>query len=276
MSSIITDTSPASMARCVEENLVACFSLLAAPRNGVREDNGITTIVTGVPINDFNGVFRTRLPADLPTGEFDARVSATLRYLDGCGVPYAWCAMPSSQPPDLAQQLAARGLRRTEAPPGMAVDLQALNEEVAAPEGLVIEPVRDIAGLRTWVRTSFVGFGMPDALEEQVFAIFSQLDLSAEGAAQYFLGSYDGQPVATAVGVMAAGIVGLYTISTVAEHRGKGMGAAMTLAPLREARARGYRIGILEASKMGFPVYQRLGFRQYVAIERYTPIDTTS
>ena len=43
----------------------------------------------------------------------------------------------------------------------------------------------------------------------------------------------------------------------------------MTLAALRDARALGYRVGILHSSAMGFPVYQRLGFREFCRMSKF-------
>lgn len=269
MPPIVTDTSPVSMARCIEENMVACYAMLATMPNGVREDDGITTVETGIPISDFNGVFRTHLPPDLPQDQLDARIAATLRELDGSGMPYGWHVFPSARPTTLPDRLRARGLHLGYTSPGMAVDLQALDESTPAPEGLVIEPVYNEAMLSTWLRTSFAGFGLPAALEEPFNAAMSRFELRAGAPWQLYLGRVGDQPVATSMCLMMAGVAGLYTITTVVEHRGNGIGAAMTLAPLREARERGYRIGILEASKMGFPVYQRLGFQQYISIAHY-------
>ena len=49
---------------------------------------------------------------------------------------------------------------------------------------------------------------------------------------------------------------------TLVRERGRGIGSAITVAPLQEARALGYRLAILNASAMGAPVYRRLGFQE--------------
>lgn len=43
----------------------------------------------------------------------------------------------------------------------------------------------------------------------------------------------------------------------------------MTLGPLREARALGYRLGILHSSRMGMGVYRQLGFEEHCRMSHY-------
>jgi len=55
----------------------------------------------------------------------------------------------------------------------------------------------------------------------------------------------------------------------VPEARRQGIGAAITLAALRDARAMGYRVGVLGASSAGYTVYKRIGFEEYCKIGIY-------
>jgi predicted acetyltransferase len=84
-----------------------------------------------------------------------------------------------------------------------------------------------------------------------------------------YLVTLNDQPVATSSLVLDAGVAGIYNVATLPEWRGKGLGAAATLHPLREARQMGYQIGILQSSNMGYKVYQRLGFKELCRLNCY-------
>ncbi|MFI5273176.1 MAG: GNAT family N-acetyltransferase [Ktedonobacterales bacterium] len=269
MDQIVTDVSPATMARGIAGNIVTTFRGIAALGGSVREVDGMTAIVTGLPMSDFNGVFQTAMPPELEAEAVRGRLAATMAWLVEQGQPFCWVVTPLTTPHDLPGYLGDLGFHHSESMPGMALDLAALTDHTALP-GLEISTVRDTDTLRVWFQTSAAGFGSPESVVEMMFAHFSRGDLSADRPELELLGRVDGTPVATAVLSLGAGVAGLYNISTRPEYRGRGIGAAMTLAALREARARGYRIGVLEASQMGFPVYQRLGFREYLTVSHFT------
>ncbi len=75
--------------------------------------------------------------------------------------------------------------------------------------------------------------------------------------------------VATASLVLSAGVAGLYSVMTLPEVQRRGIGTLMTVVPLRAARARGYRVGVLQSSPMGLSLYRRLGFQEYCRIAGY-------
>jgi ribosomal protein S18 acetylase RimI-like enzyme len=77
------------------------------------------------------------------------------------------------------------------------------------------------------------------------------------------------QPVAVSTLLYRAGVAGIYCVATLKEWRGMGLGAAVTHQPLLEARAKGYRLGTLQSSDMGYKVYQRLGFKEVCRMNEY-------
>lgn len=269
---IVTDTSAASLARAIAENFVAAYAFLARAHGAVREREGITAIVTHIPSAEFNGVFRTMLPADLSPELADALVGEAVDWLRAQGEPFTWYITHTTMPAHLPRLLEARGLRLVDSTPGMAVDLATLDEDIPAPVGLEIMPVTDIRDLPVWVRTCNSGFSIPDRFDAAVLATFHGISLVLEARQRLFLARLHGVPVGTAVLVLGGGAAGLYSIATLAEYRRQGIGAQLTLAALREARQRGYRVGVLEASTMGRPVYERLGFRQYATHHAYEPV----
>jgi len=99
--------------------------------------------------------------------------------------------------------------------------------------------------------------------------MYSRIGLDDQQPWRHYLGLLNGTPVATTSLFVSAGVAGIYFVFTVPSARRKGIGALMTLAALRDARAQGYRIGVLGASSLGYPVYQRLGFHEYCTIGIY-------
>ncbi len=86
-------------------------------------------------------------------------------------------------------------------------------------------------------------------------------------SASAFLAYYDGNPVASSLVFYEAGVAGIYSVTTLEEARGKGIGTAITLAPLNEAKKLGYEIAILQSSDMALNMYKHMGFKEYCKIE---------
>src|SRR6185503_10854255 len=107
----------------------------------------------------------------------------------------------------------------------------------------------------------------PPAWESIAFDLWMQLGLDLP--IRNYLGYLNGGPVATSTVFYGGGVAGIYCVATLPEARGKGIGAAITLKPLLDAREMGYRVGVLQSSEMGFNIYQRLGFRHLCQIENF-------
>jgi GNAT superfamily N-acetyltransferase len=198
----------------------------------------------------------------------DAAVAAVVERFRACGLPGTWHVGPTTRPTDLGERLLARGFTGGWSDAGMAADLRALREDQPVPAGLRIARVRDARELDAWVRTRALD---PEGeLESRwVAGTYLAIGLGDDVPWRHYVGWLDGRPVATATLFLGAGVAGVYFVLTVPEARRRGIGAAITLAALREARDLGYRLGVLGASAMGLPLYRRLGFEEYCRLAVY-------
>jgi len=144
------------------------------------------------------------------------------------------------------------------------------NESLPVTPDLLIELVENQETLKLWCQVFVTGFEMPGFTIEHFYEWFLSLGFGAKSPVRNYLGWLKGKPVATSTLFTGAGVAGIYCVANLPEARRQGIGAAMTLQPLKEARQAGYRIGILQASQMGFSVYQKIGFKEYCKIKLYT------
>jgi GNAT superfamily N-acetyltransferase len=248
----------------IEENGAEFLMALGRAAGAEERDDGrVRWVIGNSPIDYHNCV----VFADLTREEADGEIEASLQRMRSHGVPGSWHVGPSMRPPDLGGRLIAHGFEYVGDDIGMSVDLSELPEGVPVPENLVIERVHDEAGLAEWVEALGSGFGEGPVEAEWVGEMYRRLGF--EGPWRHYLGILAGEPVATATSFLGAGVAGIYFVCTVERARRRGIGAAVTLAALREARKMGYGIGVLGSSEMGYPVYRGLGFEEYCRIGLY-------
>jgi predicted acetyltransferase len=65
------------------------------------------------------------------------------------------------------------------------------------------------------------------------------------------------------------GVAGIYWVGTLEEYRRRGIAGALTAAALLEGRRRGLRVGTLQASSLGAPVYRGLGFEEISRVRQF-------
>jgi ribosomal protein S18 acetylase RimI-like enzyme len=258
MDKILNDFSVRALAAAIEANLFAYFQFLGRSSFVEHYDNpNMTGILTGIPHPFMNGILRLKIPSD-------QAIEEALTYFNSQKVPFLWWMGSATQTSDWKTCLEAHGVVCDKHIPGMAVDLSALNEVHSSPPGLIIKPVGNMETLEQWVEGAIIGYELPTGCKARCIKLFASLGF--DFPLRNFVGLMDGKPVAGSQLFIAEGVAGIYWVSTVPAARGQGIGTALTLAPLQEARTMGYRIGILQSSEMGLGVYRRLGFEAYCKI----------
>lgn len=260
------DFSTTVLTRAIEENGAEFLMALGSAAGAeVRDDGRVRWAIGNSPIDYHNCVVH----ADLTPEKADEEIEASLERMRVHDVPGSWHVGPSMRPSDLGERLMAHGFEYGGDDIGMAVEFSTLPEEIPVPEGFLVERVRDEAGLAAWVEALGSGFGEGPVEAEWVGEMYRRLGFGDEEPWRHYLGRLGGEPVATATLFIGAGVAGIYFVCTVESVRRRGIGAAVTLAALREARDLGSRVGVLGSSEMGYPVYRRLGFEEYCRIGLY-------
>jgi len=260
------------MAHAIEANLFAFFHHLAPwPRVELHDDGACCWTLSDLPFPLFNSVVRARLT----DADADAGIEARMRDCRGRNVPMLWWTGPSTTPADLGQRLLRRGFL-PEPAHGMAADLDSISlsaspnaPPAAVDPDITVEAVSDLPALSAWSRVLCDAFGAPRAFGDAFGELIGTIGLDASAAFRHFLGRVEGEPAATCSVFYGAGVAGIYDVATLPEWRRRGLGGAVTRAALAEARARGYRVAVLQSSARGASLYRGLGFTGVCAIGQH-------
>lgn len=205
-----------------------------------------------------NSVIETRT-RPLPDGGAIERIASDVERSAGSCV---WWVLPSAAETSLAHRLAAAGFEPWGDPwPGMAL---ALDRLAPVPEisGLVLERVQDREAFEEYLAvfdaTLSPGPAFTDAFHRAAVAV----GFDGDAPMAHFVVREEGVAVSCASLIVSGGAAGLYNVGTLERVRGRGIGAWVSNAALEEGRERGLATGVLQASKLGYRVYERLGFRE--------------
>ncbi|HTU05594.1 MAG TPA: GNAT family N-acetyltransferase [Trebonia sp.] len=213
--------------------------------------DGVCAMVTGIPLSPFNGVWSEHAHPDA------AAVAALLDEVSRARVPYG-LKLPPGCEEAVTRLAAARGMA-----PVADIALMGLDAAGAVgaglgrvPDGLTIQRLAPERAPRA-AAVAAAGFGTA----QDIFLRAMTPDLLRLASVRCYVGEVAGQPVTTSLSVTLGSCTGIFCVATVPGFRGRGFGAAVTARAVADGLAAGSAWCWLEASGMGLPVYQKLGFQ---------------
>jgi GNAT superfamily N-acetyltransferase len=183
-------------------------------------------------------------------------------------IPFLWWVGVLSKPHNLGEYLVEAGLIKHETT-GMYLNLSKLDEKqyhkAVDQSKITISRVSNPKEEEEWIDVCAVAFEVDESKDEISYiwrTFFKHSDA--------YLATYEGKPVGISLVLYSSGVAGIYCVGVCPEFRNRGIGKAITMAPLLQAKKKGYEISILMSSELGFNVYSQIGYKECCKYGLYT------
>ena len=220
----------------------------------VLESRGVTaSIVPAIPDRSIVNSVAYR-----DTDSLAAALEALASAYAAAGIQ-AWTVWVPEDDRDAAALLEAAGHRLDATPTAMLADLRRLPEPDAddLDWGVGADPP-DVG------RINDLAYGWPEETFVRAMGRFEAID-----GLRLYEARVDGEP-ACALGTYDNGDdCEVYFVATLPDHRGKGLARRLMHRALTDARDRGLAFSSLQATKMGYPIYERLGYEPICTLEMW-------
>jgi len=236
-----------------EANYFDAWRLLAGKVSTgiVEDDDELLFAAGGGRVAYFNSAF-VKPPASPP-----ACVARAASFFRERGLPFVVRFRVDDGVADATAACVSEGLRAAGQSPVMVADIATMPPL----DDSVDVRSNDAASFDDHIETVAQGFDMPAAMLRSFFT-----PALLDGGRFETFTAYDGSdtPVSTAALIETPGVAGVYNVATPEAFRHRGFGEATTRAVVDAGRRRGCTLATLQASDMGYPVYERMGFRTAV------------
>lgn len=267
MTAPVAPPDEATKAAILEAHFAEIQALYARAAGGEVLDAGdVQLSASGLPARVVNAANLARFG----DGTAD-RVEAVKAFFAGFGVPFRWFFGPTSMPDDLPVHLAAAGLAQLSDSPGMALDIETMNDEPAMVPGLEVREVADTKDFEAWLRCCIESFPFDPVVADAWARVHEPLGFGDASPLRNYVGWLNGRAVAVSAVLYGKECAGIWNVGTMSDVRGRGIGRETTLQALRDARARGATLSVLGSSPLGLRVYTRIGFREVCRIRHFGP-----
>lgn len=248
---------------------------------GFHDEGDICWLRTYPPSEYPNWVFDTRFTET----NVDQRISEIVERIKAGELPSIWALGPSSTPANLSQKLKKNGFEFLAGFPGMAYDLEQLDEHsiinssLRLPEDssqLYVHEITTDEEFEDWARVNIMGFHEYFHSTGCEVKIYSKLRDKKSAPFVKFYGAWlDRKMVGAAQAVFyptgfPCKLVELHQCSVVPDYRKMGIARQLVTKPLLDARQEGYSMSSFFAeAKAADPFWVSIGFKTYCEFEWY-------
>ena len=249
------NSSPKTISNIIESNTANFFLTLGNLNKDIIIDNPEIKCI-------FTKNWQSRIfMANFNDSNASENIEKIISMIKKLHISVLWYTTPANRPKKIQNLLMDHGFKYQSKWKSMAIDLKKVPKEFNIQNGITIKEVLNLNQLKIWTNILVKSFEFP------LFAVsykkyFCKLGVENRNF-HYYLGFLNENPVTSAIIFKGEEAAGLFYIGTVPEARRKGIAQAMTCYILTKAKNEGYNICTVQASEMGYPIYKKIGFKQY-------------
>lgn len=238
-------------------------------QGSVEEHEGVLMVTSGTDYGVFNAALLSEPVDSLDQGEFEARAHTAAQFFrDHRNVRWSFWICDDLVAPSVRRRvpiiLEAIGLQKLTEAPGMSAG--ALAPPQRPLPDLEIRAVQDERSRNDFLGLTAVCFDLPIGVCQDIYGP----EAAWNGSYQGYVGYQHGEPVSAAAAVAHGGAVGIYSLGTPPQFRGRGFGETLLRhAVAEQGRAHDIHKTILQATRAGFKLYHRLGYRKVTHFSIY-------
>lgn len=200
--------------------------------------------------------------------EVEEKVNLLLNQVKNENIPFMWWAGALTKPKNLGEYLEKAGMIKDESP-AMYLNLRELDEtnykKALNQSKIKIVKVSNPKEEEQWIDTFCTVFELDDFKDD--FSRFCRIWFQYLDAFLVLLD--EGKPVGVSLVSYSFGVAAIYNVGVIPEYRNRGIGTAITMAPLLQAKIKGYEISTLCSSELGFKVYSQIGYKECGKYKQY-------
>lgn len=247
--------------RAVADNLLRALRFFGQARIGseIRDLPGVSLIFCGLNYAAFNAALHAK-PIESDSRELARLVEISAAQFDQRNVRWTYwlCDDFLGKPVrrEAGRIFHQHGLRPLTEAPGMYAEI--LEPPHRRLPELEVRAVADDKTRNAFADIMAVAFDIPHSVCTAVYAS----DRAWMGDLRGYVGYSNGRPVTTAAAVVTSDVIGLYSVATLPQYRRSGFAEAIMRQVIEDARRTlGIRRTVLQATRSGFHLYQRMGYK---------------
>lgn len=258
----LTRHSISSEVSASANNLLTAMRFFGSSRKSgeIREMPGVCLVSCGLNYAAFNAALLSD-PLGVDRNQLRQRIEAPAKHFHSRNLRWTyWLCddyLDHTLRRESKQLFNSYGLSRLTEPPGMFA------ERLLPPKrpikALAVRRVQDEPTRRAFAQITSISFEIPQTICREIYGYGPAWDGDFHG----YVGYADGVPVSAAATVVAANVVGVYSVGTLPQCRGRGYAEALMRHALSIEREKtGIEETVLQATNSGRALYEQMGYRE--------------